>query len=306
MAINSISTVTKYTDALDRLFVQKAATGFLTDNTFGAKFIGAKTVVLPSVEFVGLADYDRDSGFSRGKMTVSQASYTLSKDRARSIQIDRMDLDEAGIANLAGQVLGEYIRTQVVPECDSYILSKLYSIANSKSHVTTYAAAKAASNLLKVINEVQDASGYEDELIAFVDSEQYGALMTDTEFSRNLIVSDFSQGNLDFKVKTLNGVALIPVTKSRMKSEYEFNAGATATAGGFSAKTGAVQVHAIVMPKTAASVVRKTEKLRIFEPDLNPDADAYKFDYRIVYDALVKSSNLDKIYAIAETASQNT
>lgn len=304
MSINSIETVTKYTNALDKLFVQKAATGFLGDNTFGAKFVGAKTVVIPSVEFVGLADYDRDNGFSRGKMTVSQASYTLAKDRARTIQVDRMDMDEVGVVNLAGQVLGEYIRTQVVPECDAYILSKLYGIAKTKSHITTYAAAKAAENLLKVINSVQDASGYDDELVAFVDSEQYGALMTSTEFNRQIVVSDFKQGDLNFKVKTINGVAIIPVTSGRMKSEYTFDAGATATAGGFAAKTDAVQVHAIVLPKKAASVVRKTEKLRIFEPDHNPDADAYKFDYRIVYDALVKNSNLDKIYAIAEAPAE--
>lgn len=258
--------------------------------------------MIPSVEFVGLADYDRDNGFSRGKMTVTQASYTLTKDRARTIQVDRMDMDETGIVNLAGQVLGEYIRTQVVPECDAYILSKLYGVAKGKSNVTTYSASKAAENLLKVINKAQDAAGYDDELVAFVDSEQYGALMTTAELNRQLVVSDFKQGDLNFKVKSLNGVAILPVQSSRMKSEYTFDAGATETAGGFKAASGAVQVHAIVMPKTAASVVRKTEKLRIFEPDRNPDADAYKFDYRIVYDALVKSSNLDKIYAIAATA----
>lgn len=301
MSINSIEAITNYTNVLDKLFVQKAVTGFLGDNTFGAKFVGSKTVMIPSVEFVGLADYDRDNGFSRGKVTVTSSSYTLSKDRARSIQIDRMDIDETGIVNLAGQVLGEYIRTQVVPECDAYILSKLYGIAKSNSNITTYNAGKAAENLLKVINAVQDASGYDDELVAFVDSEQYGALMTTSELNRQIVVSDFKQGEIDFKVKTLNGVAILPVTSGRMKSEYDFDSGAATDEGGFSAKSNAVQIHAIVMPKKAASVIRKTEKLRIFEPDRNPDADAYKFDYRIIYDALVKKSNTDKIYAIANT-----
>ncbi len=302
MAINSLATATKYTEQLDKKFVEKSVTGFMTDNTFGAKFVGVKSVVIPDVDFIGLANYDRDNGFSRAKMTVSQTTYTLSMDRARTIQIDRMDMDETGIANLAGQILGEYIRTKVTPECDAYILSKLRGIANTGSNITTYTAATVAKDLLTVINKTFDASGYDEQLVALVDSEMYNALMTSTEFNRQIIISDFEKGGVSYKVKSMNGVPILPVSSALMKTAYTFNAGTTATTGGFTAAAGAKQVHAIVMPKTAASVVKKTEKLRIFTPDNNIDADAYKFDYRIFYDAFVKKSNLSKIFAIEETA----
>lgn len=310
MAINSLETAKRYTDELDKAIVQKAVTGFFADNIFRAKFAGAKTVIMPDISFVGLADYNRDSGFSLAGTTIGNTSYTLTKDRGRKLQIDREDMDETGVANLAGQVLGEYVRTQVVPEMDAYVLSKLAKVASDKSHKTTYAAAKAASQLVTAINNVQSRVGYDEELVAFCDPTFYAQLMNSTEFSRNIVVSDFAKGGLNTRVKFFNDVALIPVTEDRMREEYDFKAGTEATSsaaatGGFAPKANTGYTRALVIPKKGASLVKKTETLRIFTPEQNIDADAYAFNYRLYYDVFVKKSKLDGIETIvtADTAS---
>ena len=310
MAINSLETAKKHTDALDKAIVQQAVTGFFADNVFKAKFAGAKTVIMPDISFVGLADYNRDSGFSLAGTTIGNTSYTLTKDRGRKLQIDREDMDETGVANLAGQVLGEYVRTQVVPEMDAYVLSKLAKVASDKSHKTTYAAAKAASQLATAINNVQSRVGYDEELVAFCDPTFYAQLMNSTEFSRNIVVSDFAKGGLNTRVKFFNSVALIPVTEDRMREEYDFKAGTAATSsaaatGGFAPKANTGYTRALVIPKKGASLVKKTETLRIFTPEQNIDADAYAFNYRLYYDVFVKKSKLDGIETIvtAGTAS---
>lgn len=301
MPLNTLATAEKFTAELDKMYVQKAVTGFLADNAMRAKFVGAKTVIMPDFSLVGLADYDRDNGFSKGKMTVAHQSFQLTQDRGRTFQIDREDLDETGIANLAGQVLSEFVRTRVVPETDAYVLSKLYNLANDAGNTKTYSADTVIKDILDTINNAHDAAGYDEELVAFVNPTTWQALMTSNELSRQIVPQDFSQGSLNFKVKSINGVSLIPVSSERMKSAYTFYTGEgenDTTAGGFSAAEGAKDVHTIIMPKRAASLVKKTEKLRIFTPDQNQDADAYKFDYRIYYDAFAKKSNLDKIFAI--------
>ena len=53
----------------------------------------------------------------------------------------------------------------------------------------------------------------------------------------------------------------------------------------------------LVCPKSGAHLVKKTEKMRIFTPEQNIDADAYKFDYRIYYDVFVNKSGLDAVWA---------
>ena len=294
MSINSIENTTRYTAELDKMFAQKSATGFFADSTLATKFVGAKTVIIPDVNFQGLADYDRDTGFSRGAITVSNASYTMTMDRARSLQIDREDMDETGIANLAGQILGEYVRTKVVPECDAYVLSKLAGLAQSRANTVNGDASAPLETLINLINEVQAVVGYDEELVAFIDSYVYAAMQNSGEISNMITVSDFKQGEVNLKVKSLNGVALIPVVSERMKTAYTFQNNA---AGGFVPADNARSIYMLVCPKKGAPLVKKTENMRIFTPEQNIDADAYKFDYRIYYDVFVAKSGLDAVWA---------
>ena len=79
-----------------------------------------------------------------------------------------------------------------------------------------------------------------------------------------------------------------------MKTAYIFENG---TAGGFVPAENCKETYMLVCPKSGAHLVKKTEKMRIFTPEQNIDADAYKFDYRIYYDVFVKKSGLDAIWA---------
>lgn len=294
MALNTLPIVQKFTGELDKMITQKAVTGFMADNVLRSKFVGAKTVIIPDVDFVGLADYDRDEGFTKGSMTVAHTPYTLSQDRARSLQIDREDMDETGVANLAGQIMGEYIRTKVVPEMDAYTLSKLAQIAISKSNTKEIAdITKVYALFNELANGIYAKAGYDSELVAFVDPTVYAAFMNSTELQRMITVSDFKQGEVSLKVKSINGITLIPTAADRMKSEYtddEVN-------GGIKPTDAAKSVGMLILPKKAAHLVKKSEKIRIFEPDTNQAADAYKFDYRVYYDVFVKKSELEYIAA---------
>lgn len=294
MAINSIENVTKYSSELDKMFEQKSAVGFFADNALATKFVGAKTVIIPDIDFCGLTDYDRDNGFSRGALTVSNTSYTMKMDRARSLQIDREDMDETGVANLAGKILGEYVRTKVVPECDAYVLSKLASLAKTRSNTIEGDINNPFEALCRLISEVQAEVGYDEELVAFIDSHMYAAIQNSTEISKLITVNDFKQGEVNLKVKSINGVALIPVVSERMKTGYVF---ADDSIGGFMPAENTGETYMLVCPKKSAHLVKKTEKMRIFTPEQNIDADAYKFDYRIYYDVFVKKSGLDAVWA---------
>ena len=293
MAINSLQFAEKFTGELDKAYVQKAVTGFFADNVLRAKFVGAKTVIVPDIDFVGLVNYDRDNGFARSAVTVAHQPFTMGMDRGRSIEIDREDLDETGISNLAGSIMGEYVRTKVVPETDAYVLSKLAGVANEKSHTVAWNGTKPYSVVTQLVNEVYDKAGYDEELVCFIDKTAYAAIENSTELSKSITVSEFKQGDVNLKVKSINGVAIIPVSSDRMKSLYNFDG----EAGGFTPDGSAKDIHMLVLPKKAASLVKKTEKIRVFTPEQNLNADAYKFDYRLYYDVFVKKSAMDSIWA---------
>ncbi len=304
--INSLEFQEKLTGELDKALVQEAHTGCFADNAMRSRFVGARTVLIPDVDMQGLGNYDRDDGFVTGALTVSSESYTMAMDRGRAFQLDREDNDETGIANLAGQVLGEFVRTRVAPEMDAYVLSKLATLAVSRSQTVT---GTVSSQVYKMItdatNKVQALVGYSEPLVCFVNSTVWSALMTSTELTRQILVSDFSKGGVSTHVKTLNDVPIIPVADDRMKTAFTFydgvtdesgSSGADQTPGGFVPATDAKSIGILVLPRRAASLVKKAERIRTFTPDQNQKADAYLFQYRLYYDLFVKKSMTGTVY----------
>ncbi len=294
MPLNTLEFASKFAGELDKRLIQDAQTGFFADNALKSKFVGAKTVIIPDMQLQGLANYDRDNGFTGGSIAINNTSYTLTMDRARSFMLDPVDADETGVANLTGQILKDFVKYHVSPEVDSYVLSKLSSLAIERGNTVTVNSAKPYQAFTSLLTEAREKAGYSRELICFLEGRFMAAFENSTEFSRQITVSDFKQGDVNLKVKSINGITLIPVTSERMKSAYTFNADGE---GGFTPTEDAVNVQMILMPKNAAHLIRKHEAIRIFSPSENINADAYKFDYRLFYDILVKKSELDTIWA---------
>lgn len=299
MPINSLQYRTELTNELDKALVQKSVvTGFL-DNSFGSKFVGTKGILIPDIDFKGLGDYDRDEGYPEGAVAVDQKAYELTQERARRFYIDRMDMDEVGISGLAGQIMGEFVRTKVAPEMDAYCLSKLAGIATTEKQTVTGTMANGCVKILSdAINAVQNVVGFDEELVAMVNSEFWAALMSTPELTRRLDIGDFKKGEISTKVRKLDECAILPVPVSRMKTGYTFNDGITSGQedGGFVPVDGASNIGCIVLPKKVAKLVKKHEKVRTFTPDQCQKKDAYQFDYRLYYDMLVKNSEKGAIF----------
>ena len=297
MGINTLEFREKMTGELEKVVMQGATVGVFEDNVLKTKFVGAKTVLIPSMDMSGLGDYDRDNGFITGSIAITSEPFTLQQDRARSFQLDREDNDETGIAELAGDVLTEFVRTKVVPEVDAYCLSKLGGYAKTSGQTVDdepYAAFADA------VTKVREEVGYDEELLCFATGSFLKALSSSPEISRHIVMSDFKKGEVNTRVRFLDDVPLLPVPSTRMKTAYEFYDGTSSNQkdGGFVPATGASNIHFVILPKKAVSLVKKSETLRVFEPSQNQKADAYKFDYRIYYDMFIKNSMKNAVYAM--------
>lgn len=299
--LNSLQFRETLTNELDKVLVQKSVTASFLDNSFGSKFVGTKTILIPDIDFVGLGDYDRAEGFPEGGITVEQKPYTLTQERARRVYVDRMDMDEIGIADLSGQIMGEFVRTKVTPEVDAYNLSKLAGIASAAGQVVGSSVAlanKSVSLLTQAIQSVQNEVGFDEELVAICNTDFYGDLMSTTELTRRLDISDFKKGEISTKVRKLDECWIMPAPKGRMMTAYDFlNGLGEETEGGFKPASGAKNIGFIVLPKRVAKFVKKLEKIRTFAPDTVQKKDAWQFDYRLYYDMLVKASETGTIFA---------
>lgn len=300
MAINTLQYSQQFQTVLDAQMLAGATSAFMEANAGQVKYDGGDTVHIPEISMQGLAKYDRDEGFNQGSVTLKFNPYKMTQDRGRTFQLDSMDVNETNFVATAGTVMGEFQRTQVIPEIDAYRYSKISALATAENKVTTGFTPAVATILEKLeaeITEIQDVVGEDEGLIIVMSTKLRTILNNSDKFNRYLNVAEFKNGSVNTTVKSFNDIPILGVPSARMKTAYVFNDGKTANqqAGGFKADTAAKDINWIIMPQRAPIAVSKTDKVRVFTPELNQKADAWKIDYRKYHDLWIPKNRFAAI-----------
>lgn len=300
MAINTLQYSQQFQTVLDAQMLASATSAFMEANAGQVKYDGGDTVHIPEISMQGLAKYDRDEGFNQGSVTLKFNPYKMTQDRGRTFQLDSMDVNETNFVATAGTVMGEFQRTQVIPEIDAYRYSKIAALATAENKVTTGFTPAVATILEKLeaeITEIQDVVGEDEDLIVVMSTKLRTILNNADKFNRYLNVAEFKNGSINTTVKSFNDIPILGVPSARMKTAYVFNDGKTANqqAGGFKADTAAKDINWIIMPQRAPIAVSKTDKVRVFTPDINQKADAWKIDYRKYHDLWIPKNRFAAI-----------
>lgn len=295
---NNLEYAKIFQPALDKQVVQEATTGWMELNSNMVKYNGGNEVKIPDIVMDGLGDYDRANGFAKGSVTLSWKTYALTQDRGRTFSIDSQDVDETAFVATAGNVLGEFQRTQVVPEIDAYRYSKLATLAIGAEQTRSLAVTEenVLDELLDDLANMEDVIGAKDVIITM---SPITANLLSKAGKDLLNKAVLAKGGLSVEVQALNDNLIVKAPSKLLKTEFEFLDGETSgqEAGGFKAATGALDINWIISTKDAPIAVSKTDKTRTFSPDVNQDADAWKIDYRKYHDLWVPKSKLTSIYA---------
>ena len=285
---NTIAYATLFQQALDKAATAKLTSGWMEANAGQVIYNGGKEVKIPKISTNGLADYDRSSGFNQGAITLEYETRTMTQDRGRTFMLDSMDVNETNFVANATNVMGTCQATKVVPEIDAYRYSKIASLAITAGAATggnTISTTNVLSLLKADIAAIEDIVG--DIPLVITMATPIASLLDQADkVDKSLDVTDFTRGEISTKVKSLDGHPIIKVPSARMKTAYTFYDGKTSgqTAGGFVAASDAKNINWLITPLTAPIAVNKTDKVRIFDPNTNQDADAWKLDYRKYHD----------------------
>lgn len=281
---------------LDKQILEGATSGWMEENAAQVIYNGGAEVKLPKMSLQGLGSYSRDDGYVDGAVTYAFETFTLSQDRGRRFRIDAIDVDESGFGLAAANVASEFQRTKVIPEIDAYRYSKLAAAAGITEEYTPDKAT-VLSQLLAQLSQVRDEMGGEDDVVIMMSRPVYDKLMLTGETAHCIEQAQFTQGELDFTVKTINGAPVIPVPSARMKTAYTFTADGD---GGFAPTASAKSINWIICPRSAPVAVSKTDNVKIISPDLNQFADAWDVDYRKYHDLFVPDNKKSAIAASVE------
>lgn len=290
---NVIQLAQKFVPMLDEAY--KAASKTAVLDATKVDIVNANTVKVFKTSMDGLGDYSRNGGFVDGDVNGSWETMTLTKDRGRSFQVDAMD-DEETIGMAFGTLAGEFIRTKVVPEVDAYRFAKMAGTTGI-SKATAADITIGTTDVPGLVDEGERQMN-EDEVplegrLLFISESAYAGLR-----AKVLRTTMNGEGGIDKDILTYDGMRVIRVPQSRFYTAITLADGKTSgqTAGGFVGTTGAFPINFMIVHPSAVCQVLKHVKPRIFSPDTNQKADAWKFDYRVYHDTFVYDNKVKGIY----------
>lgn len=299
--MNLIETATVIQTTLDKAAVAKATTGWMEVNSELVKYNGGAEVRIPSLDMDGMADYDRKNGFVEGDVEFKYQTRTMTQDRGRSFSFDENDVNETNFGLTASTVMAEFQDKKVVPEIDAYRYSRIATACIAKKKASEGYEAEESTVLQKLYYDlaaVREIVGDSTPLIITISMRVSAILAMSEKLSKRLDVTDFEQGAVTLKVRTLDGIPLIPVGADRLKTEYLFRDGKTTgqESGGFEPTETSKSINWMITPRKAPIAVSKTDKMRIFDPETNQKARAWAMDYRKFHDLWIPDRKVDECF----------
>jgi hypothetical protein len=301
---NVIQYATIFQNELDKAAVHDMLTGWMDANAGKVKYTGGKEVKIPQLSVDGLGDYDRGSagGYAGGDIKFEYKTYEMTQDRGRKFSIDAMDVDESGFVLTAGNIMGEFQRTKVIPEIDAYRLSALATKAIGISGDTNaaYSYSVGSTTILEKIKngiKVVRENGYNGQLVIHASYDTVNAL--ELAMSNKIASVTFAQGGINTQVPAIDNCPIIPTPSNRLYSSITLYDGVTEgqKAGGYIKGVSGIDANFIIVPRDIPIAITKQDVMRIFDPMTNQQANAWSLDYRRYHDIWVLENKIKGIYA---------
>lgn len=266
---NSIQLSKVYTNLLDEVYQQSALTAVLeSDASLARQGANANEIVIPKLSMDGLADYSRNSGYVNGDVTLNWETVQFNYERGRMFSVDNMDNEET--QNIAfGRLAGEFIRTKVVPELDAF------RFATYAATVGAGTATGALATGADVIAALRTATSAMDE--AEVPMEDRHLFITPTLMG---LVEDMDSTKSREVLARFASITKVPQTRFYSAIELLDGKSPSEEKGGYKKADGAAELNFEIIHKPATLQFTKHAVPKVISPELNQDADAWKYGYR--------------------------
>ncbi len=282
---NYTETFGQYVPLLDEVYKQASKTEVLDGNQelirMGAN---ANELIIPVMSMDGLADYSRNSGYVGGDVTLTYETVACNFDRGRMFSVDNMDNAEtAGVA--FGMLAGEFIRTKVAPELDAFRFATYASAPDVYALDSDLTNAEDLLSALRTATIVMDeAEVPAEDRILFITPSLYSMVQDMALVLGGDVLGRFSQ--------------VVSVPQSRFYTAIRQNDGVTdgQLGGGFQVAPEGHPINFMIVHKGAVIQFPKHINPKVVSPDMNPDADAWRFGYRQVSVAQVYKNKTAGIF----------
>ena len=263
-ANNSIAYIEK---TLPRVVDKVFALESLTETLLGGgeiklDFLDARTVKVFKLASTGLYAYNRGghgSTNTRGAVATSTETFTLSQERYSEIPVDKLDdLDDGG--TVLGHTASEFVRVHVVPEFDTYRLSKLAGYTNGvlgNRVVETISANTIISKFNAGFKWLTNQKVPDRNQVIYVNAEVMEQIRNTTELAKRLHQSDMGK-NVKFAIEEYENRPIIVVPDDMFYTD-------AVTGDGIYPAASSKLINFLIVDKDAVTIIKKLEYAKVFD-----------------------------------------
>lgn len=276
---NNITKFKKYVPLLDEVYKQAALTSVLdSDSSLAQEGANANEIIIPKIDMDALGDYDRNSGYTKGDVTLTNETVKFNYERGRMFSVDAMDNEEtAGIAY--GKLASEFIRTKVAPEGDAFRFAT-YAGTSGISKVATPATLSTGADVISALragtNKMDEDEVTYERRYLFITPTLKG-LIDDLDNTKSKeVLSRFEQVILVPQTRFYTAIDMLDGKSSgETKGGYKRHAKGSETGD-----TNGADINFMIIQKDAVMQYNKHIAPKVVTPEQNQTADAWKFGYR--------------------------
>lgn len=266
----SIALAKNYVALLDEVYKKESVTAMLNSP---AEMIragaNANEIMVPKLSMDGLADYSRNSGYTKGDVSLAWETVAFNYDRGRKFEVDSADNEET-IDVAFGRLASEFIRTKVAPEGDAFTFATICGI-NGIGKVATGATLSTGQAVLDAIvvgmGAMDEAEVPEEDRVLFITPTLY-----------NLVINSATTVSREI----LDSLEIQKVPQSRFYTAIDLADGTTSgeEAGGYSKATAGKDINFLIVHKGAILKHDKHTASDVITPAENQSSDGWIQKYR--------------------------
>lgn len=258
-------------ELLDKIYKSESTTSdFDINGALVQAGKNANEIIVPVLDMDGLGDYDRNSGYIDGDVSLTNETKKFNYERGRKLKTDVIDNEETG-GVILGNLSAEFLRTKVIPEVDAVRYATYSAIPNiSKVEETYDTAEKVYKAIAKAWDDMTNDEVPEENRYLRITSTLNGMIRDMDTYKSKELLSKFA------------GIKVVP--QSRFQTVIKLLSGKDADGerkGGFKKGEDSQDINFMIIHKPALLQYTKHNKMKLFTPDQDQDGDNYKWLYRL-------------------------
>ena len=264
---NQINQFNQCTDLLPEVYMINAKTAVLENDTILVKQ-GANEdeICIPKIEMNGLADYDSNTGYIKGGVSIQWQTVNFNYSRKWKLSINSMNSEET-LGLTFATLIAEFLRTKAIPEQDAFRFATYANLAEIKISGSLSTGVEVLEALQTAIIKMNNAEIPSENRHLFITTDLLVETHNVDTTKSSAILGEFDSITEVPKTIFYTAIDLLDGKVSGKEKR------------GFKKSSDGKDINFLIVEKSSVMQFTKYKLSKAISPEDNPDANTWIFKF---------------------------